>query len=56
MERIRFEELSFAARTLADLGVDDINGLRELLSDQKLEVLRILSPQAQYFAGAYKNG
>lgn len=50
------ELLSFAARTLADLGVDDINGLRELLSDQKLEVLRILSPQAQYFAGAYKNG
>ena len=49
------EYLRHAARTLADLGVEDIRELRLLLSKDKREFLRIMSEKTQYLSEAHGN-
>lgn len=45
----------FAARTLADLGVESILELRQMLRESNTELLRIVTQGASHIAGAYKN-
>jgi len=47
--------LRHAARTLADLGVENIEELRKFLSNDKREFLRILSEKTQYLSEAHRN-
>ena len=49
------EHLRHAARTLADLGVENIEELRKFLSNDKREFLRILSEKTQYLSEAHRN-
>lgn len=42
-----------AARTLADLGVENISELREFLQKSDLDLIRIVSPEAAHTASAY---
>lgn len=44
----------YAARTLADLGVESIKELRQFLKDNDRELLRIVTPEARYRSTAYK--
>ncbi len=45
----------YAARTLADLGVESISELREFLNTNNIELLRHVSPEAQHISGAWKS-
>ncbi|MCJ7826180.1 hypothetical protein MUP56_01020 [Patescibacteria group bacterium] len=45
-----------SARMFADVGVRNISELRELLADQRIELLRIVSPEARTVGTAYKSG
>jgi hypothetical protein len=49
------EYLSYAARTLADLGVKNISELRNIIKNEKTDLLRIMSEKTQYMADAYGN-
>ena len=49
------EYLRHAARTLADLGVENIFELRTFLSKDKREFLRIMSEKTQYLSEAHGN-
>jgi len=49
------EYLRYAARTLADLGVENIVELRKLLTKEKKELLRIMSEKTQYLSEAHRN-
>lgn len=49
------EFLSFAARTLADLGVENISELRKLMRQNKQEFLRVMSEKTQYLSDAFGN-
>lgn len=50
------EFLTFAARTMADLGVDNLDEMRKLLENEDSEILRLLSSQTTYKSDAYRNG
>lgn len=45
----------YAARTLADLGVESVAELRTLLQTQEEELLRVVSSQASAVGSAYRN-
>jgi hypothetical protein len=50
------EFLGYAARMLADMGVESFAEFREILQDKDREFLRIVSSEASYIADAYKQG
>ncbi len=45
----------YAARTLADLGVESLAELREFLRHNQEDLMRVVSSQASAVAGAYRN-
>lgn len=47
--------LSYAARTLADLGVENISELRNFMQESNEEYLRILTDKSQYMSAAHWN-
>lgn len=47
--------LNHAARTLADLGVSDIQGLREMLKKNNTEYFRILTDRTRYVSSAHRD-
>jgi XTP/dITP diphosphohydrolase len=49
------EHLSYAARTLADLGVESVAELRTLLEKDPRQFLRAMSEKTQYLSDAYGN-
>lgn len=50
------EFLGYAARMMADMGVENFAEFRELLQDKNREFLRVVSSEASYIADAYKQG
>lgn len=49
------EYLSYAARTLADLGAKNMSELRSIIGNQKSDFLRIMSEKTQYLSDAFGN-